>query len=500
MNERDFDKLFKDKIGDELPFDFQPAEWQNVSRALEDALPTTSLPSPETAAMTSIKNVGWWAAAAATALVVSNLWLIYQWRETKIEIAALQNKRVEDYAAAQKLVVVHDTIYQTIYRNAPELVQKSRSQEAAVNPNNTSQKTIKKNELNIYNNDNQSIVEKLSSQNPFLATQKDIVQQSNDIAKSKYMKSQNPKNEDKNKAPTPPQYPLDAQTDAAQNDTPSQMVFATVAEKYAYLNQQSIIQNEKSEINNILKNNELSILDINRLKELFYTNERIPYSELAENSKIAPIKPLKKATLPLFSDWAIGVQRNWTLDDKSRRKMARADWNVGITFSTDIKRDWRAMISVDYWNEVMNLLDSIDRHDVPAPPSPDYRFDFAELESPLVQLRVGLDYLLPRMGSNNFFVGLGVGKQWLLKPEEKYTFKARTSPNPNPNPNPNPQFMEVKQSSDNKQMKNFAIIRIGTEGSFYRGLGWSANLSSQWTLNNWKDQSFNAQAGIVYRF
>ena len=46
MTERDFDNIFKDKIGDELPFDFRPSDWLAAEQELDKLLPVTAPVAP----------------------------------------------------------------------------------------------------------------------------------------------------------------------------------------------------------------------------------------------------------------------------------------------------------------------------------------------------------------------------------------------------------------------------------------------------------------------
>ena len=64
MTERDFDKIFQDKIGDELPFEFQPADWLAAEQELDKVMPISAPVAPVMRLLTWHK----WAAAAAVLL------------------------------------------------------------------------------------------------------------------------------------------------------------------------------------------------------------------------------------------------------------------------------------------------------------------------------------------------------------------------------------------------------------------------------------------------
>lgn len=500
MNERDFDKLFQDKIGDELPFDFQPADWQKVSRALDEVLPNTPIAAPELAALTSVKRVWWWAAAAATVLVASNLWLIYQLRETKREVAALQVQKAEEVLTKEKpqIVIVRDTIYQTIYANAPHLAQ---------TPTITPQKSLdtkisKKNEINTYKADNQLFMKddltNLSKNIPSKIVDKPTADPNKEAAGEP--------GSDKRATPPPPQYVQ--QTKVLQPDFEqttggaTQPTYATVAEKYATISKNATQTGNANTPNmiedNILINKDLDILAINRLRKLTYQHNNLPLYEIDDYITKTPISPLFKSHIPIISGWAFGVHKTWLFDQPISRKAPKTQGNLGATIGADLGRNWRLSASFDYWHEYQRQIDSADRQGVPEPPAPDYRFEFMEIESPLAQIRVGIDYYLPQFGSNNFFIGAGFAKQWLTNPEEKYVFKHRPlQPNPNPQ---QPQFRDIEQQGTDKNIRDFALLRLGTEGSLYRGLGWNANVYSQWAIKDFSDQTWGAQIGLHYRF
>lgn len=497
MNERDFDKLFQDKIGDELPFDFQPADWQKVSRSLDEVLPNTPLLTPESVALTAVKKAWWWAAAAATVLVASNVWLIYQLRETKREVATLRVPSTEKAATQQntQIVVVRDTVYQTVYANAPHLAQTPTIYSKAL----LKPKSSKKQEENIYKNENQSFIKKditnALSNAPLRATAEKDATPNN--------RNQNEPKSDKSATPPPPQY---VQANMPQPDfgnetnIATQPTYATVAEKYANTlkNNKNNIRSNVDNINNVLQENDLNILDINRLQRIGYQFNNLSSYEVNDYITKMPIKPLKKVSLPIISGWALGVHKTWLFDQPSYRKAPKTEGNVGATIAADLGRNWRVSASFDYWHEYQQHIDSADRQSVPEPPAHDYRFDFMEIESPLAQVRLGVDYYLPRFGSNTFFLGVGLSRQWLTKPEEKYVFKQRPlQPNPQPQ---QPQFKEIELEGSDKNIHNFALLRFGTEGSIYRGLGWNANVYSQWCIKDFKDQTFGIQAGLQYRF
>ncbi len=507
MNERDFDKLFQDKIGDEVPFDFQPADWQNVSRALDNVLPNTPVPSAEMLALTSVKKAWWWAAAAAVILVASNIWLIYQLSDTKREIALLQNHQAAQTKQSAQVVVIHDTIYTTDYNHS--------LQKMAISPNLTPQKKLEQetaNPLNYhaYKPKNQFDIKKIVG---------NAAQNSTPQATATMPTAANAGNSEALKRGTqpPPQYvpqnaPIPNLEETANSETNpvAQPIYATVAEKYASILKNDLKNDLTNQTNNgtqnattLIKNNELiindlSILEIDRLRKIAYQFQNIPSYELYDYVTKTPIKPLKKTTLPAFNGWALGVHKTWLFNQPSYRKKPISENNFGLTVAADFGNNWRVAASFDYWNEYKRQIDSVDRRSLPHAPAPDYYFEFMEIESPLAQVRLGIDYFLPRFGSNQFFIGAGWSKQWLTNPKEKYVFKLRQQ-QPNPQPS-QPSFKEIEQAGSDKNKQDFALLRFGMESPLYRGLGLTANIYSQWAVKDLKDQTWGAQIGLQYRF
>ena len=129
MTERDFDKIFQDKIGDELPFDFRPNDWLAAEQELDKSLPTAAPVAP---LATVPRFLAWhkWAAAAAILLLGSQLFLMTELRNVKQEVVTLHKENTALMAIekgnksadknAQNLIVQHDTIIKTIIVEVPQ--------------------------------------------------------------------------------------------------------------------------------------------------------------------------------------------------------------------------------------------------------------------------------------------------------------------------------------------------------------------------------------------
>ena len=126
MTERDFDKIFQDKIGDELPFEFHHTDWLAAEQELDKVMPIAVPIAPVVRLLTWHK----WAAAAAVLLLASQLFLMSELRNVKQEVVSLHQENttlkvplnLENKMPniAQNRVVQYDTIIKTIIVEVPQ--------------------------------------------------------------------------------------------------------------------------------------------------------------------------------------------------------------------------------------------------------------------------------------------------------------------------------------------------------------------------------------------
>lgn len=129
MTERDFDKIFQDKIGDELPFEFQPSDWLAAEQELDKVMPI-SAPIAPVSAVPRLLTWHKWAAAAAVLLLGSQLFLMSELRTVKQEVVSLhqenaalkasENQEIKTPIASQNTVIQYDTIVKTIVVEVPQ--------------------------------------------------------------------------------------------------------------------------------------------------------------------------------------------------------------------------------------------------------------------------------------------------------------------------------------------------------------------------------------------
>ena len=131
MTERDFDTIFKDKIGDELPFDFRPADWLAAEQELDKLMPLAAPATPIVKGFIP-RLLTWhkWGVAAAVLLLGSQLYLMTQLNKVKDEVIALHQEKTEwgasnkadifDNNNTQSIVIQHDTVTKTVYIEVPQ--------------------------------------------------------------------------------------------------------------------------------------------------------------------------------------------------------------------------------------------------------------------------------------------------------------------------------------------------------------------------------------------
>ena len=125
MTEREFDKFFKDRIGDEeQSFDFRTDDWLAASHELDKVLPVAApVVVPPTRLLTWHK----WSAAAAVVFLASQVWLIAKIMDLKHEVASLKQENVvltqpEKTVTPQKrleTVVQYDTVFKSVVIEKP---------------------------------------------------------------------------------------------------------------------------------------------------------------------------------------------------------------------------------------------------------------------------------------------------------------------------------------------------------------------------------------------
>ncbi len=125
MTEREFDKFFKDRIGDEeQSFDFRTDDWLAAAHELDKVLPVAApVVIPPTRFLTWHK----WSAAAAVVFLASQVWLIAKIMDLKYEVSSLKQENValtqpEKSVAPEKrleTVVQYDTVYKSVVIEKP---------------------------------------------------------------------------------------------------------------------------------------------------------------------------------------------------------------------------------------------------------------------------------------------------------------------------------------------------------------------------------------------
>jgi hypothetical protein len=523
MNEREFDDIFKDKLGDELPFDFHSGDWQAAAQELDKVLPIVPLVAPNPALSPVSKILGWhkWAAAAAVLAVVSQGWLLTKLYDVSDElntikqqnsVAAVQVEKQSENAPNAKNtegVVIRDTIIK--YVEVLAKVKEESTYKMGIENGTTQNGTIAQNDdtkalLNEVNQLKKAIKEK----NKIIETQRNEVNSAiarievkNDIKADNIVnngskildKASFDKKEDNNAINN---NPIIAQNNSSieKINTPNNSVNALDKNADAITTKSDVAEASKER---------LTLGNLNNLPSLGFSSVKSNFKETLEmnaedlyllhSSRRNIIKPL-----PDLSGWKVGanalsVVTNLEYKDGKVEKHENIVSNgVNARVMYDVNKNWRASADINIWKESYEPhidLDSI-RHNSPFPtPSPDYKLSKVSFNSKNAQIRIGADYLLPNKTLITPFLGFGLAYKWKTKKDIAFEYK-----NNDPNKPPLPPFAIQDDIKD--QSPYYFSLRAGVEGKIYKRLSWSANITSQLRLNSKTNQIWGSQVGLAY--
>lgn len=444
MTEREFDKFFKDRIGDEeQSFDFRTDDWLAASHELYKVLPVAApVVVPPTRLLTWHK----WSAAAAVVFLASQVWLIAKIMDLRHEVGSLKQENValaqpEKSVAPEKrleTVVQYDTVYKSVVIEKP--VYKTQ-----LLKDNATPSQLAENNDELKNNGLQPA--QLNSKEP--STEKSIADKLNN-------KTQNDK-----------------------NSTP-------------------IITNniDKIDTNNSLDNNTVNAL---RGKDALAALPNIGLQTVKSNSRETAILNmsewlmLQKRTIiqpaPLMTNgWTLGANSSFMLS-KCGNKKSKVNTGANVRLTYDLRSNWRLSADVDIWNESHPSPDSTSHRPPFTPPSPDYRLSNVDLKSKNIALRLGADYEWINKSAVTPFIGFGISYQ--SKTEDKIEFQYKKPGNPN--------FPIAIRNDDHDDDKPLSLsLRVGAMGKIYRRLGWSVNIGKELPFSGRTNQLLSGQVGFSY--
>ena len=443
MTEREFDKFFKDRIGDEeQSFDFRTDDWLAAAHDLDKVLPVAApVVVPPTRLLTWHK----WSAAAAVVFLASQVWLIAKIMDLKHEVGTLKQENValaqpEKSVAPEKrleIVVQYDTVYQSV------VIEKPIYKTQLLKDDATSSQLAENNDA-LKNKGLQSA--QLNSKEP--STEKSIADK------------------------------LNSKTQNDKNSTP-------------------IITNniDKTDTNNSLDNNTINAL---RGKDALAALPNVGLQTVKSNSKETAVLDmsewlmLQKRTIiqpaPLMTNgWTLGVNSLFVVSECGPKK-SKVNPGANVRLTYDLRSNWRLSADVDFWNESHPSPDT-SRHSPVTPPSSDYKLSKVDLKSKTIALRIGADYEWINKSAVTPFIGFGLAYQ--LKTEDKIEFQYRKPGKPN--------FPIAIRNDEHDDNKPFSLsLRVGAMGKIYRRLGWSANIGKELPFSGRTNQLLSGQVGFSY--
>lgn len=509
MNEREFDDIFKDRIGDELPFDFRPGDWETAMQELDKVMPVvsapTATPNPMLKSVGKVFGISKWAAAAAVVVMASQGWLLAKLFDVSHELKTLkeqnniaivpQQPNVNAPSKAVETIIVHDTIVKTVYIEVPTSkkneLNKLRSPELISSPNSgtwtannspASQNGSPSLDKAVKNNNN--LINNKLAPNELNTPNNIAIQNNNDAIKNLETKANNTPNS----------------TETTHNSVIAQNNNSTIDKTLTPNNSNNTpISAETNSVNGIEKNNNTAtIAHINHLPTIklgsvhsLYKNALWMNSEdldMLYSSRKSIIK-----TLPVLTDWKIGVNA-FAVVTELPKDVKKVNYGYNGRVMYDLNRNWRASADISFWQTSFSShIDSIRKKpDLPVLPSDYTLSQEADFSIKTVQARLGGDYLISLKSSNiTPFLGFGITYQWQTKNDIQYQFKSKNPSRPNiPIPIHN---------DEDEDSPYFLSLRAGVEGKIYRRLGWSVNITNQLRLDgNKNNQVWSGQLGLVY--
>ena len=512
MTERDFDKIFQDKIGDELPFDFRPNDWLAAEQELDKLLPTAAPVAP-LAAVPHFLTWHKWAAAAAVLLLASQLFLMTELRTVKQEVVALHkenaalvavekgdklgdklNDRTGDKTDnlgdknAQSVVIQHDTIVKTIIVEVPqrnttlekELEKRGVQRDAFDNFIANQNALNERNEVGFSGNKR----DKTSTQKNNLAakTSGDNSLNSNKIS------LQTVENASKNTDKKDNELNDKKQLSANELNDKKQLSANELNDK-KQLTANELNDKKQLATNELTNNKDNNLLNSNKDKSIV---ANLPNTQLTTVKSIGRAKNwlnddafdfISMSKLPIIkpisvpNGWEISVNSLFINTDEHRRPKFQSPRNnnnddrlsigANVRLGYNIRKNLRISAEADFWSE--RHEQDLGRRSPTIQLPPDYVLVDVEQTYRAYQVRLGADYKFRQIVGIQPFIGLGLVYQRRLNDGFEYGFKK--------NGDPVPRIFESNERSFDLPVS--LGIRAGVEGKIYRRFGWSVDINAQ---------------------
>lgn len=544
MTEKDFDKIFQDKIGDELPFEFHPSDWLAAEQELDKVRPIGAPVAPVMRLLTWHK----WAAAAAVLLLASQLFLIKELRNVKQEVVSLhqenatlktpQSAENNTPNIAQNTVIQYDTIIKTITVEVPQKattfekelkahgVEKADFDSFVANQNAINEQyeagisnkkrlntegspkpnLAAKNNENVVLNAGKTPLQTVENTTKTTTQKEDfvdvptliasvLISQNTDLIElNKSLIELNKLNKnlpetrdlkDKNEALIGLNRDLINKNNALIESNKGQLMANELINKNVELielNKQLINFNKDKSIVNDLPNSQLMAVKS--------TNRNNNWLNDAAFDFITMTKPpiIKPVSIP--NGWEIGVNSLFLSNEdhrKPQRQSQRDDNNekqlsvgANLRLGYNTRYNVRLSAEVDFWRECHSQ--DISRRTPNFPVPADFKLESVEQISRSWQVRLGADYKTIQLFGLQPFIGIGLVYQGRSNDEFQYRFKKDNTPLP-----------PVNEPNDEQFRKSISLsIRAGVEGKIYRRLSWSFDINAQ------RSTTLSSHIGLKY--
>jgi hypothetical protein len=536
MTERDFDNIFKDKIGDELPFDFRPSDWlaaeQELDKLMPLAAPATPVAPPSIAPIPRLLAWHKWAVAAAVLLLGSQVYLMTQLGKVKNEVVALHQEKTELLSTAeakkidenapknmpQSVVIQHDTVVKTVFVEVP---QKSNTSQQFAQGKTSSKQAGPKRFDTIEGSDNRldernevigmspktqgSTPAKmnLATKNTGLNAEKialnsvenasriggqkeDILINKNEVNKSDLING-NKENTDNsfviNKENTPNSTVI--KNDNSGNLLDNKLINSTELINKENTNKLAEIKKENTVLNT-LPNADLAIVKSMSRAKNWLNDETFDFILTAKRVIIKPTSEpngweITASTLLLATDEHRRPRYRGAGGDHDDQRMSTG---ANLRIGYNLNKRLRLSVEADIWNE-RHGQDTAGR---PQILPQDFKLTTVEQTFTGLQLRMGADYKTRQVFGLQPFVGIGLAYQKRSNDDFQFRYKKDNKTLP-----------PIAVPNENKFDKPiFLSVRAGIEGKIYRRLNWSVDVNAQRGVTDRK--ALMTHLGLKYAF
>jgi hypothetical protein len=472
MNERDFDKLFSDKLNEEDKYPNKDSVKRSVFTRLDTTLPAGDR-------QPNFLKSAW----LLPFLCLFLAWSGYQF----FQIKDLKQENKDLKTAIQKIVVAptmtlkNDTIYKSTIVYKTDTIYKRVYVIENILPKNTVSEKID------YSKKGISAIEKTDYQQvkintPSVFDSKIQENRVNAIIDNKTIGNQ------ANNKPLKTGLPIinknkDDNLDIALVSKPSDTLHSNVIHK------DNIVENNKADATKKLQDT-TSLKDITQLKEQPKDSVVQVFSEgsilKSEEDLIPPI--IQKQGLGAIS---IGIQGGATLSSYSRRDMNTSKI-LGISGEYALNNKWHIQFNTDIGELRFKSFDKLRSLNIPeiAAPNSQYVFKYVEGHQKSVYLGLGLNYMLRSKGWLRPFVSAGYLYQYIPDFKADYEFI---------NPTTGQKLTISREIAHNSN--HFTYIGLGSNIPIYKKL--SARLKVDYGFELTEKHHEGAlilRGGIFYRF